>query len=80
MKKFKNLLLLILPIWSFNLFATAIEHDEVFACAIDRFTLNSLAANIGNDYEVDELKKVAMLRMQLWGLPYLLIYYFMKKI
>jgi len=61
MKKFKNLLLLILPIWSFNLFATAIEHDEVFACAIDRFTLNSLAANIGNDYEVDELKKVAML-------------------
>ena len=61
MKKSKNLLLLILPICSFNLFATDIEHDEVFACAIDRFALNSLAANIGNDYEVDELKKVAML-------------------
>ena len=57
MKNFKNLLLLILPIWSFNLFANDLENDEVFACAIDRFTLNSLAANIGNDYEDDELKK-----------------------
>ena len=66
--------------WSFNLFATDIEHDEVFACAIDRFTLNSLAANIGNDYEDDELKNVSMLRLQLWGLPHILICYFMKKI
>ena len=77
MKKFKNLLLLILPIWSFNLFATDIDNDEVFACAIDRFTLNSLAANIGNDYEDDELKNVSMLRLQLWGvttLTYLLLY------
>lgn len=77
MKKFKNLLLLILSIWSFNLFATDIENDEVFACAIDRFTLNSLAANIGNDYEDDELKNVSMLRLQLWGvttLTYLLLY------
>ena len=77
MKNFKNLLLLILPIWSFNLFATDIDNDEVFACAIDRFTLNSLAANIGNDYEDDELKNVSMLRMQLWGvttLTYLLLY------
>ena len=77
MKKFKNLILLILPVLSFNLFATDIEHDEVFVCAIDRFTLYSLAANIGNDYEQDELKNVAMLRMQLWGvttLTYLLLY------
>ena len=49
MKKFKNLLLLILSIWSINLFASDVENDEFFACAIDRFTLNSLAANIGND-------------------------------
>ena len=77
MKKFRNLLLLILPIWSFNLFATDIEYDEVFACAIDRFSLHSLAANIGNDYEDNELKNVSMLRMQLWGgttLTYLLLY------
>ena len=43
----------------------------------DRFTLNSLAANIGNDYEDDELKNLSMLRLQLWGittLTYLLIY------
>ena len=77
MKKFKNLLLLIISTWSFNLFATDIESDEVFACAIDRFTLNSLAANIGNDYEDDEFKNVSMLRLQLWGvttLTYLLLY------
>ena len=77
MKKFKNLLLLIISIWSFNLFATDIENDEVFACAIDRFTLNSLAANIGNDYEDDELINISMLRLQLWGvttLTYLLLY------
>jgi len=77
MKKFKNLLLLILSIWSFNLFATDIENDEVFACAIDRFSLYSVAANIGNTYEADELKNVSMLRMQLWGvttLTYLLLY------
>jgi len=65
MKKFKNLLLLILSIWSFNLFATDIENGEVFACAIDRFSLYSVAANIGNTYEADELKNVSMLRMQL---------------
>jgi len=50
---------------------------KFFACAIDRFTLNSLAANIGNDYEDDELKNISMLRLQLWGvttLTYLLLY------
>jgi len=69
--------MLILPIWSFNLFANDIEHDEVFACAIDRFSLYSVAAYIGNTYEADELKNVSMLRMQLWGvttLTYLLLY------
>jgi len=69
--------MLILPIWSFNLFANDIEHDEVFACAIDRFSLYYVAANIGNTYEADELKNVSMLRMQLWGvttLTYLLLY------
>ena len=66
-----------LPIWSFNLFANDIKHDEVLACAIDRFSLYSVAANIGNTYEADELKNVSMLRMQLWGvttLTYLLLY------
>ena len=36
-----------------------------------------MLANIGDDYEVDELKKVSMLRMQLWGVTtftYLLLY------
>ena len=58
MKKFKNLLLLILPIWSFNLFATDIDNDEVFACAIEKNLCNCEELNPSKQCCLKEFKKL----------------------